>query len=53
LAAWLLEEAGGVPDFRVTINRALARLRHDGLIAVGLRQVDILAPELLNLRASG
>jgi CRP/FNR family transcriptional regulator len=38
---------------RVTINRALARLRHDGLIALGFRQVEILAPELLKLRANG
>jgi len=38
---------------RVTINRALMRLRRDGLISVKLRRVDILAPELLRLRAGG
>lgn len=38
---------------RVTVNRALTRLRRDGLIAVRLRRVDILAPEVLRLRASG
>jgi CRP/FNR family transcriptional regulator len=38
---------------RVTVNRALTRLRRDGLIAVAHRKVDILAPELLRLRASG
>ena len=38
---------------RVTINRALTRLRRDGLIAVQCRAVDILAPELLRLRAGG
>ena len=38
---------------RVTVNRALMRLRRDGLIAVAHRKVDILAPELLRLRASG
>ena len=38
---------------RVTINRALTRLRRDGLIAVRFRTVDIFAPELLTLRASG
>lgn len=37
---------------RVTINRALMRLRRDGLIAVERRKVDILAPELLKVRAS-
>jgi CRP/FNR family transcriptional regulator, cyclic AMP receptor protein len=38
---------------RVTINRALMRLRRDGLIAIRFRTVSILAPELLRLRASG
>jgi CRP/FNR family transcriptional regulator len=38
---------------RVTINRALTRLRRNGLIAIRSRTVDILAPELLRLRASG
>ena len=37
---------------RVTINRALTRLRRDGLITVRFRTVNILAPELLGLRAS-
>jgi CRP/FNR family transcriptional regulator len=36
---------------RVTINRALMRLQRDGLIIVGRGQVDIVAPELLSLRA--
>jgi CRP/FNR family transcriptional regulator, cyclic AMP receptor protein len=38
---------------RVTISRALARLRRDGLILVGRGRVDIVAPELLGLRARG
>jgi len=38
---------------RVTINRALARLRRDGLVAIRSRTVEILAPELLERRASG
>ena len=38
---------------RVTMNRALMRLRREGLIAIRSRTVDILAPELLKLRASG
>ena len=38
---------------RVTLNRALTRLRRDNLIAVRSRAVDILAPELLKLRARG
>ncbi|MEV0839918.1 Crp/Fnr family transcriptional regulator [Actinocatenispora sera] len=36
---------------RVTVNRALARLRRDGLIAVDGGTVRILAPELLARRA--
>ncbi|WP_460358492.1 Crp/Fnr family transcriptional regulator [Actinoallomurus acanthiterrae] len=38
---------------RVTINRALARLQHDGLIELHRRTIVILAPELLELRAHG
>jgi CRP/FNR family transcriptional regulator len=38
---------------RVTISRALTRLQRDGLIIVGRGRVDIVAPELLNLRARG
>ena len=38
---------------RVTINRALRRLRRDGLITVRFRTVNILAPELLRPRAGG
>ena len=38
---------------RVTINRALMRLQRDGLIIVGRGRVDIVAPELLELRARG
>jgi len=38
---------------RVTISRALARLQRDGLIIVGRGHVDIVAPELLSLRARG
>lgn len=37
---------------RVTVNRVLSRLRHDGLIEVTRRTVAVLAPELLALRAS-
>ncbi|MBO8193461.1 Crp/Fnr family transcriptional regulator [Streptomyces oryzae] len=38
---------------RVTVNRALARLRRDGLIEVEGRTLTVLAPELLQLRAQG
>ncbi|MET8139315.1 Crp/Fnr family transcriptional regulator [Sphaerisporangium sp. NPDC005288] len=38
---------------RVTVSRALSRLRRDGLIGVHGRTVAILAPELLALRADG
>jgi CRP/FNR family transcriptional regulator len=38
---------------RVTISRALTRLQRDGLIIVGRGRVDIVAPELLELRARG
>jgi CRP/FNR family transcriptional regulator len=38
---------------RVTISRALTRLQRDALIVVGRGRVDILAPELLSLRARG
>src|SRR5262249_23077912 len=38
---------------RGTLTRALTRLRRDNLIAVRSRAVDILAPELLKLRARG
>ena len=38
---------------RVTISRALMRLQRDALIIVGRGRVDILAPELLSLRARG
>ena len=38
---------------RVTISRALTRLRRDGLIIVGRGRIDIVAPELLKLRARG
>ncbi|MFF4259066.1 Crp/Fnr family transcriptional regulator [Streptomyces sp. NPDC001663] len=69
LAAWLLEAAaadgraplpGGQNELadllgvtRVTVNRALSRLRRDGLIgpAEGGR-IEVLAPELLALRAA-
>ncbi|MEU6257675.1 Crp/Fnr family transcriptional regulator [Streptomyces sp. NPDC047043] len=68
LAAWLLEAAadgrarlpGGQHELadllgvtRVTVNRALSRLRRDGLIgpAEGGR-IEVLAPELLALRAA-
>ncbi|MFI6586749.1 Crp/Fnr family transcriptional regulator [Embleya sp. NPDC050493] len=37
---------------RVTVNRLLARLSHDGLIEVTRRGVAVLAPELLALRAT-
>lgn len=37
---------------RVTVNRALARLRRDGLVEVGARSVTVLAPELLGRRAA-
>jgi CRP-like cAMP-binding protein len=67
LAAWLLAEADsgrvslpggqrGLADVlgvtRVTVNRALSRLRRDGLIrqAAG-GWIEVLAPELLALRA--
>ncbi|MCI3245200.1 MULTISPECIES: Crp/Fnr family transcriptional regulator [Streptomyces] len=68
LAAWLLDTAtadgqvaldGSQRDLadllgvtRVTINRALSRLRHDGLIAgPEAGRIKLLAPELLALRA--
>ncbi|RKN43201.1 Crp/Fnr family transcriptional regulator [Streptomyces hoynatensis] len=67
LAAWLLAEAGadgrvglpggqqGVADLlgttRVTVNRALSRLRREGLVATERGAVRVLAPELLALRA--
>jgi len=69
LAPWLLEATdadghaslpGGQRELadllgvtRVTVNRALSRLRHDGLIgsAEGGR-IEVLAPELLALRAA-
>lgn len=38
---------------RVTVNRALGRLSRDGLITVRRGAVEILAPELLELRAAG
>jgi CRP/FNR family transcriptional regulator len=38
---------------RVTISRALMRLQRDALIIVGRGRVDIVAPELLSLRARG
>jgi CRP/FNR family transcriptional regulator, cyclic AMP receptor protein len=38
---------------RVTISRALTRLQRDGLIIVVRGRVDIVAPELLQLRARG
>ena len=38
---------------RVTISRALTRLQRDALIIVGRGRVDIVAPELLSLRARG
>ncbi|MGI5350732.1 Crp/Fnr family transcriptional regulator [Streptomyces sp. CA-250714] len=38
---------------RVTVNRALARLRRDGVIEVRDRIITVLAPELLQLRAQG
>ncbi|MFG3259483.1 Crp/Fnr family transcriptional regulator [Streptomyces sp. NPDC048172] len=38
---------------RVTVSRALGRLRTQGLIATERRRVTLLAPELLALRASG
>lgn len=38
---------------RVTVNRALSRLRHDGLIGPPRNgRIEILAPELLALRAA-
>lgn len=36
---------------RVTVNRALARLRRDGIVACRRGEVAVLAPELLALRA--
>jgi CRP/FNR family transcriptional regulator len=36
---------------RVTVSRALSRLRRDGLIAMDRRTIRVLAPELLELRA--
>lgn len=38
---------------RVTVNRALARLRRDGLIEVAPGSVTVLAPALLGRRAAG
>ncbi|SCK10196.1 Crp/Fnr family transcriptional regulator [Streptomyces sp. WMMB 322] len=38
---------------RVTVNRALSRLRRDGLIEFDRRTVTVLAPELLALRTHG
>ena len=38
---------------RVTISRALSRLQRDGFIIVERGWIDIIAPELLNLRARG
>ncbi|MET9021545.1 helix-turn-helix domain-containing protein [Actinopolymorpha sp. NPDC004070] len=38
---------------RVTVHRALFRLRRDGLIEVDRHTITILAPELLELRAQG
>lgn len=38
---------------RVTVNRALSRLRRDRLVDVHRRAVTVLAPELLELRAHG
>ncbi|MEU2723080.1 Crp/Fnr family transcriptional regulator [Streptomyces smyrnaeus] len=38
---------------RVTVNRALARLRRDGLIELRGGTVTVLAPELLERRAEG
>lgn len=37
---------------RVTVNRALSQLRHDGLIDVSRRSITVLAPELLALRVT-
>jgi CRP/FNR family transcriptional regulator len=67
LAAWLLERAGtdgkaelpgsqqALADLlgvtRVTVNRALHRLRRAGMIDVERKAVRVLAPELLALRA--
>ncbi|MGI5455312.1 Crp/Fnr family transcriptional regulator [Streptomyces sp. CA-249302] len=69
LAAWLLEASatdgpaslpGGQRELadllgvtRVTVNRALSRLRHDGLIGrTADGRIEVLAPELLALRAA-
>ncbi len=38
---------------RVTVNRALSRLRQDGLIEVNRHTITVLAPELLELRNRG
>jgi CRP/FNR family cyclic AMP-dependent transcriptional regulator len=38
---------------RVTVNRALSRLRRDGLIEINRHTITILAPELLERRAHG
>jgi CRP/FNR family transcriptional regulator len=66
LAAWLLAQAtttipllGGTQQTladhlattRVTLNRALSRLRRDGLIEVDGATIRVLAPELLERRA--
>ncbi|GAA3704155.1 hypothetical protein GCM10022224_082200 [Nonomuraea antimicrobica] len=69
LASWLLGEAaehgvvtlpGGQEELaallgvtRVTLNRALSRLRRDGLLTVTRGTVTLLAPELLERRAHG
>ncbi|WP_344524314.1 helix-turn-helix domain-containing protein [Streptomyces albiaxialis] len=68
LALWLLEAAPGngeaaLPTHqalaellgvtRVTVSRALGRLRAQGLISTGRHRAKLLAPELLALRASG
>ncbi|WP_326690666.1 MULTISPECIES: Crp/Fnr family transcriptional regulator [unclassified Streptomyces] len=37
---------------RVTVNRALSRLRRDGLVEVTRRTATVLAPELMALRAA-
>ncbi|PUB30120.1 CRP/FNR family transcriptional regulator [Promicromonospora sp. AC04] len=37
---------------RVTINRTLSRMRRDGLVEITGHSVEVLAPELLALRAS-
>lgn len=39
--------------YRVTVNRALNRLQREGLITLRRQSIDIVAPELLALRATG